>query len=56
MAVLVSRSIRLADEIVAATDDNHRTTDETYKKYDYSKMLDQYVTCYRGTVDDFGLF
>jgi glycosyltransferase involved in cell wall biosynthesis len=53
---LVSDPQELADEIVAATDDNHRTTDEAYKKYDYSKMLDQYVTCYRGTVDDFGLF
>jgi hypothetical protein len=53
---LVSDPQELADDIVAASDDEHRTVDEEYEQYDYSKMLDQYVTAYRGAINEFGLF
>ena len=53
---MVSDPQELADEIVAAGDLDHRTSDDEYEQYDYSKMREQYVTCYRGAINDFGLF
>lgn len=53
---LVSTPEELADEIIVAGDMEERTIDEAYEQYDYSEMLEQYLTCYRGAISDYGLF
>ncbi|TQQ81662.1 glycosyltransferase [Halonotius roseus] len=53
---LVSTPQEFADEIVAAGSLEHRTIDPAYERYDDSKILDRYLTCYRQAIDNYGLF
>ena len=53
---LVSTPQEFADEIVAAGSLEHRTIDPAYERYDDSKIIDRYLTCYRQAIDNYGLF
>ena len=53
---LVSTPQEFADEIVAAGSREHRTIDPAYERYDNSKIIKQYLTCYRQAISNYGLF
>ncbi|WP_318566779.1 glycosyltransferase family 4 protein [Salinigranum marinum] len=44
----------LADAIVEAADDDHRTRSEAYDAYDHDAVLDRYLDAYRDAIDDRG--
>ena len=52
---LVSTPQEFADEIVAAGSLEQRTIDPAYERYDYSSIVDRYLTCYRQAIDNYGL-
>jgi glycosyltransferase involved in cell wall biosynthesis len=53
---LVTNPQELADEIVAASEVERRTLDESFAAFDHREVLEQYLDCYRDVVDDYGLF
>lgn len=53
---LVSTPQEFADEIVAAGALEHRSIDPAYERYDYSNIVEQYLTCYQQAIGNYGLF
>jgi len=52
---LVSTPQEFADAIVAASTLSHRTIDPAYKRYEYSNIVERYLTCYRQATDNYGM-